>query len=68
MACAARPRPGGEDQLFLHSETLVVRGEGLAIVRRGLNNEIRVLQHRAYDLRDQEYLRLKVPTCMLPAL
>ena len=34
----------------------------------GLNNKIRVLQRRAYGLRDQEYLRLKVLTCMLPAL
>ena len=34
----------------------------------GLNNKIRVIQRRAYALRDQEYLRLKVLTCMLPAL
>ena len=34
----------------------------------GLNNKIRVFQRRAYGLRDQEYLRLKVLTCMLPAL
>lgn len=34
----------------------------------GLNNKIRVLQRRAYGLRDQEYLRLKVLTCMLPEL
>ncbi len=34
----------------------------------GLNNKIRVLQRRAYGLRDQEYLRLKILTCMLPAL
>jgi transposase len=34
----------------------------------GLNNKIRVLQRRAYGLRDEEYLRLKVLTCMLPAL
>lgn len=33
----------------------------------GLNNKIRVLQRRAYGLRDQEYLRLKILTCMLPA-
>ena len=31
-------------------------------------NKIRVLQRRAYGLRDQQYLRLKVLTCMLPAL
>ncbi len=34
----------------------------------GLNNKIRVLQRRAYGLRDAEYLRLKVLTCMLPEL
>jgi transposase len=34
----------------------------------GLNNKIRVLQRRAYGLRDEEYLRLKVLTCMLPKL
>ena len=34
----------------------------------GLNNKIRVIQRRAYGLRDKEYLRLKVLTCMLPEL
>ena len=34
----------------------------------GINNKIRVIQRRAYGLRDEEYLRLKVLTCMLPAL
>ena len=34
----------------------------------GLNNKIRVIQRRAYGLRDEEYLRLKVLTCMLPRL
>jgi len=34
----------------------------------GLNNKIRVFQRRAYGLRDEEYLRLKVLTCMLPAI
>jgi transposase len=34
----------------------------------GLNNKIRVLQRRAYGLRDEEYLRFKVLTCMLPEL
>jgi transposase len=32
----------------------------------GLNNKIRVIQRRAYGLRDEEYLRLKVLTSMLP--
>jgi len=34
----------------------------------GLNNKIRVIQRRAYGLRDEDYLRLKVLTCMLPEL
>ena len=31
----------------------------------GLNNKVRVIQRRAYGLRDEEYLRLKILTCML---
>ncbi|MCP5004412.1 MAG: ISL3 family transposase [Planctomycetes bacterium] len=31
----------------------------------GLNNKIRVIQRRSYGLRDEEYLRLKILTCML---
>jgi transposase len=34
----------------------------------GLNNKIRVFQRRAYGLRDEEYLRLKVLSCILPLL
>jgi transposase len=34
----------------------------------GLNNKIRVIQRRAYGLRDEEYLQLKVLTTMLPPL
>jgi transposase len=34
----------------------------------GLNNKIRVIQRRAYGLRDEEYLRLKVLSCMLPEI
>src|SRR6266851_346340 len=34
----------------------------------GLNNKIRVIQRRAYGLRDEEYLQLKVLTCMLPEI
>ena len=32
----------------------------------GLNNKIRVIQRRAYGIRDKEYLRLKVLTSFLP--
>ena len=34
----------------------------------GFNNKIRVIQRRAYGLRDDEYLCLKVLTCMLPEI
>src|ERR1700674_1078557 len=34
----------------------------------GLNNKIRVLQRRAYGLRDEEYLKLKILTASLPEL
>jgi transposase len=34
----------------------------------GLNNKIRGIQRRAYGLRDEEYLRLKILTCMLPSI
>ncbi len=34
----------------------------------GLNNKIRVIQRRAYGLRDEKYLRLKILTCMLPEI
>jgi transposase len=48
---------------FIQSEDQVSLG-----FVEGLNNKIRVIQRRAYGLRDEEYLRLKVLTCMLPAL
>jgi transposase len=34
----------------------------------GLNIKIRVIQRRAYGLRDEEYIRLKILTCGLPRL
>ena len=34
----------------------------------GLNTKIRVVSRRAYGLRDEDYLRLKSLTCMLPEL
>ncbi|MCC7211496.1 MAG: hypothetical protein E3K40_09920 [Candidatus Brocadia sp.] len=34
----------------------------------GLNNKIRVIQRRVYSLRDEQYLRLKILTCMLPEI
>jgi transposase len=34
----------------------------------GLNNKIRVIQRRAYGYQEEDYLRLKILTCMLPKL
>ena len=33
-----------------------------------VNTKIRVIQRRVYGFRDEEYLRLKVLTCMLPEM
>lgn len=34
----------------------------------GLSDKIRVILQRAYGLRDEEYFRLKILTCMLPEI
>ena len=47
---------------FCQPENKVSRG-----FVEGLNHKIRVIQRRAYGLRDEEYLRLKILTCRLPA-
>ena len=48
---------------YCHPENKVARG-----FVEGLNNKIRGLQRRAYGLRDEEYLRLKILTCLLPEI
>lgn len=48
---------------YCHPENKVALG-----YVEGLNNKIRVLQRRAYGLRDEEYLKLKILTCALPAI
>jgi transposase len=48
---------------FCHPENKVALG-----LVEGLNNKIRVIQRRAYGLRDAEYLRLTILPCMLPEL
>jgi transposase len=48
-------------EAYCHGENKVALG-----FVEGLNNKIRVLQRRAYGFRDEEYLRLKILTCMLP--
>jgi transposase len=50
-------------EAYCHEENKVALG-----FVEGLNNKIRVIQRRAYGLRDEEYLRLKVLTCMLPEI
>jgi transposase len=48
---------------YCHPENKVALG-----FVEGLNNKIRVIQRRAYGLRDEEYLQLKILTCMLPEI
>jgi len=48
---------------YCHPENKVALG-----FVEGLNNKIRVLQRRAYWLRDEEYLGLKILTCTLPEI
>ena len=50
-------------EAYCHEENKVPLG-----FVEGLNNKIRALQRRAYGYRDEEYLRLKILTCMLPKL
>jgi hypothetical protein len=61
-------RPRSSSTIGPASRLLQPREQSLAWRRRGLNNKIRVIQRRAYGLRDEEYLRLKVLTCTLPML
>lgn len=50
-------------EAYCHEENKVALG-----FVEGLNNKIRAIQRRAYGFRDEEYLRLKILTCMLPKL
>jgi len=50
-------------EAYCHEENKVPLG-----FVEGINNKIRVIQRRAYGFRDEEYLRLKILTCMLPKL
>lgn len=50
-------------EAYCHEENKVPLG-----FVEGLNNKIRTIQRRAYGFRDEEYLRLKILTCMLPKL
>ena len=56
-------RPLGRLDAYFRPENKVSLG-----FVEGLNNKIRVIQRRAYGLRHEDYLRLKILTCMLPAL
>jgi transposase len=50
-------------EAYCHEENKVSLG-----FVEGFNNKIRSIQRRAYGFRDEEYLRLKILTCMLPKL
>jgi transposase len=50
-------------EAYCHEENKVPLG-----FVEGINNKIRAIQRRSYGLRDEEYLRLKILTCMLPKL
>jgi transposase len=50
-------------EAYCHEENKVPLG-----FVEGLNNKVRAIQRRAYGFRDEEYLRLKILTCMLPKL
>ena len=50
-------------EAYCHEENKVALG-----FVEGLTNKIRTIQRRAYGFRDEEYLRLKILTCMLPKL
>jgi transposase len=50
-------------EAYCHEENVVALG-----FVEGLNSKIRSIQQRAFGYRDEEYFRLKILTCMLPAL
>ncbi len=50
-------------EAYCHEENKVPLG-----FVEGINNKIRAIQRRSYGFRDEEYLRLKILTCMLPKL
>ncbi len=50
-------------EAYCHEENKVPLG-----YVEGFNNKIRVIQRRAYGLKDEEYLRLKILTCTLPEI
>ena len=66
----ARLRGGPEQQDPCHPAAAFCKPENKVALGfvEGLNNNIRVIQRRAYGLRDEEYLRLKILTCMLPQM
>ena len=61
-------RPDGRDALGRHCQLLHAANEVPLGFVEGLNNRIRVRQRRAYGFPNEDYLRLKILTCMLPKL
>jgi transposase len=50
-------------EAYCHEENKVPLG-----FVEGFNNKVRAIQRRAYGFRDEDYLRLKILSCMLPKL
>lgn len=50
-------------EAYCHEENKVPLG-----FVEGINNKIRSIQRRAFGFRDEEYLRLKILSCMLPKM
>ncbi len=49
-------------------QILLIRVLHISFVLVMSNNKIRVLQRRAYGIKDEEYLHLKALTCCLPEI
>ena len=71
LSCAGGRKDVGEALTGAHvgqPSSCEIRSSGvptrLSFVE-GINNKIRVIERRAYGIRDEEYLRLKILTCML---
>lgn len=64
MRVEQRAKTVDEDAAYCKPENKV----SLGFVERLINNKIRIFQRRAYGLRDEEYLRLKVLAAMHPAI
>jgi hypothetical protein len=62
----AQRRGVRDDEPHLNRRDASEAGECFARDIEGLNNKMRVIQRRAYGLRDEEYLKFKILTANLP--